>query len=1155
MQSQFFKVKAIFEYVSQHDDDLHFPIGQIINVTNEEDDEWYSGEFVDESGIKHQGIFPKNFVENYEPAAPQRPNRANISKKSTESIDSTSDGLDVTVKPENLSADPAQVTPLIQESPPSKSSPKNSVQGSSLVTQASKFHRSSPKRVPSYEKPIPPPVFEKPASNSFKDRVAAFNKASSSIPGPLKPGGLVPGDLSSFVKKPFIAPPPSKDAYIPLPRNHSTPSKMSRREVDQGLAKREIERQVKGEKFNPEPTDLKDLVNTDVKPTSLKERIALLQKQQIEQASRLVNAAHKKEKVKRPVKTNIEPTTQVEANDQKNPTLLENTDAKEFHKSSLLEDDKKIMSSSRKSIDDAPHFKVSTGNGNDMDLLGCTENIVENENKYKSHDLITNNENDSNINSSSQDFGSKNELSTGQNDDEDNGEDDEDDIDDEDEENDEISAEIKRKEELRARMAKMSGGMNMHGIFGPPGGLPTSSLIIPKMKSNNTSHAIEKKEDSSVSASQNESYTAIPLPGMAQRKHNDEQYDENRSPEPTLKSINSPLTIDEIDSSQKQIPSSHELSISDTTLKLKEIAIPPISKNIGPNDDLTTPQKPVADLEDELSPELQNSSPINLYVEKDQLEQKKDQQSLQKSIVNEESVVEDRVSSFTPVNLGQNKRASALPPPIPRGIISSQINSRDSQTQESGATSLSPTCDQQASSQVIPSQTTSEHSNEIIENEDDHENNITSSAHYIDIPKASSRELKDEDNLHLTSPILSSGSPHSTHSEKFRSHPPKPLQLASNKRLSIDMPRSAPPPPPSKIPSWENSNEDFESPGNFMPKKRAPSVPSITASTPDLEKIEDDIYSASPPRSSYTMPEHNPPPLPPRESVAPPRDSNDIPRSTTVSRRSVDLSRISLDPGYLAKDIDLAPMSYWWTQPSGIPPVLQGRQDILLESVESSSTFGVKDMVLKELYILFKDYSQTIVFAEFDPLNPADVKLEQKHEQPPRPHQDQLEQAHEQIGQSVFERVTARKETIVGDGKPQDLIKELLSPFKDALPPIGKRVYGALVYCNIANACTHQNDEIRPGDIITLRNAKFQGKHGALGAKYTMEVGKPHHVGVVSEWDGTKKKIRAWEQGRESKKVKLESFKLDDLKSGEVKVWRVMPRSWVGWQEKNEEQK
>jgi len=266
----------------------------------------------------------------------------------------------------------------------------------------------------------------------------------------------------------------------------------------------------------------------------------------------------------------------------------------------------------------------------------------------------------------------------------------------------------------------------------------------------------------------------------------------------------------------------------------------------------------------------------------------------------------------------------------------------------------------------------------------------------------------------------------------------------------------------------------------------------------------------------------------------------------------MELGRMSMDSGFVANDVDLAKDSFWWTQPRGAPPVFHGRKDILFEFEESTSKRGAKTIVAKDLFVLFQDYSQTIITAQFDAQNPADVKLEQRHEQPPsRLRQDQLEQAHEQFGRRIFETVTSKKETVVGDGTPQGLVQELLKPFADALLPVGTRAYGAVVYGNLANASTQQNDEIRPGDIITLRNTKFQGKHGPMHAKYTMEVGKPDHVGVVAEWDGTKKKVRAWEQGRESKKVKLESFKLDDLRSGEVKIWRVMPRSWVGWQGQN----
>jgi hypothetical protein len=66
------------------------------------------------------------------------------------------------------------------------------------------------------------------------------------------------------------------------------------------------------------------------------------------------------------------------------------------------------------------------------------------------------------------------------------------------------------------------------------------------------------------------------------------------------------------------------------------------------------------------------------------------------------------------------------------------------------------------------------------------------------------------------------------------------------------------------------------------------------------------------------------------------------------------------------------------------------------------------------------------------------------------------------------------------------------------------------------------------------------------------------HVGVVVEWDGTKKKVRVTEQGRErdsSKKekkgkggkIEVEGYRLEDLRSGEVRVWRVVGREFIGW--------
>jgi hypothetical protein len=246
----------------------------------------------------------------------------------------------------------------------------------------------------------------------------------------------------------------------------------------------------------------------------------------------------------------------------------------------------------------------------------------------------------------------------------------------------------------------------------------------------------------------------------------------------------------------------------------------------------------------------------------------------------------------------------------------------------------------------------------------------------------------------------------------------------------------------------------------------------------------------------------------------------------------------------MASDIDLGSSSHWWTQPKLLPPSLQNRKDILVNMVESQTGNTIE----KTISVLCLDYSQTTIIARFEASNVSDVQLNQQHSPPPpRQRPDQLESAYEQFGRQIAKAVESKQNTVVGNGTPQGLVEELLKPYKDALPPVASRAYGALVYANLANASTQSFDEIRPGDIVTFRNAKFQGKTGPMHAKYAVDVGKPDHVGVVVEWDGSKKKVRVWEQGREHKKLKPESFKMGDLRSGEVRVWRVMSRSWVGW--------
>lgn len=389
--------------------------------------------------------------------------------------------------------------------------------------------------------------------------------------------------------------------------------------------------------------------------------------------------------------------------------------------------------------------------------------------------------------------------------------------------------------------------------------------------------------------------------------------------------------------------------------------------------------------------------------------------------------------------------------------------------------------------------------------------------------------------------------------------PPPPSLPPRNHRQSSDMPRAPPPPPPpSKEPTYEYHDEKSDPSIHSSSKQEIPLDHgnfSVESPRTPVNDDPDGLYSVSPPRHSTI----SQPPLEDSSQYeqaslsapgrAPPRKSLEVQQTSKISRGSTDGQRTSLDQSYMANDIDLGQDSQWWAQPNLPPPALQNRRDIIYE-IEETSTIrrGGKQTVTKTVYILYMDYSQTKISAHFEPREPTSVNFEQQHDSPPtRLRQDQLESAHTKFGLRISEGVNSKRETVVGDGTPQALVEELISALPEALPPVGVRAYGALVYANLANATVQQFDEIRSGDIITFRNAKFQGHKGPMKSKYAIEVGKPDHIGIVVDWDGTKKKVRAWEQGRESKKVRIESFKLSDMRSGEVKVWRVMARNWVGW--------
>jgi myosin tail region-interacting protein MTI1 len=372
-----------------------------------------------------------------------------------------------------------------------------------------------------------------------------------------------------------------------------------------------------------------------------------------------------------------------------------------------------------------------------------------------------------------------------------------------------------------------------------------------------------------------------------------------------------------------------------------------------------------------------------------------------------------------------------------------------------------------------------------------------------------------------------------------------------------------PPPPPPFLPPKSpltfsaamTSTPIPSAPRNFEPGPSIPEyLPPLPPAPPFLPPIEPMSVTPAPSidrqfpthlkrEDSYSLPPEPSSPASLHRRTRPDRMSSE----SSQGRSSLDQNR--RDGGYIAlKEEDIHGGREWWRDPASPPPIFKNRPDLVYEVEDSSSTKrGGRTTSTREVYILFSDYSQTIVTVQFDRDDPSQATLKQRHLPPPAsPSKAELESRYEQVGLQIVALTQSKLGVSVGDGTSMALIREIFSKLDNCLPSAGGRAHGALVYSNLGNSSTKQFDEIRPGDIVAFRNAVFQA-HGGLRGKVTTEVGKPDHTAVVQEWNGSKKKLKVLEQGRESRKVGNNSYKIGDLKSGEVHVFRPMSRSWVDW--------
>ncbi|KAJ3835415.1 hypothetical protein F5878DRAFT_628000 [Lentinula raphanica] len=142
-----------------------------------------------------------------------------------------------------------------------------------------------------------------------------------------------------------------------------------------------------------------------------------------------------------------------------------------------------------------------------------------------------------------------------------------------------------------------------------------------------------------------------------------------------------------------------------------------------------------------------------------------------------------------------------------------------------------------------------------------------------------------------------------------------------------------------------------------------------------------------------------------------------------------------------------------------------------------------------------------------------------------------------EVATTLFEK---SKKALIGDGTYSGFIDATLKEVPNAAPISGQD-YGYLIYMQSGASVQKRASDILPGDVVWMHDAKFKGHKGIQ--TYSQTVGSTEPLlGVVGEFESKKFKIRVFQANQHvgQQTVESVSYRLEDLKSGLVKIFRVL---------------
>lgn len=1108
-----FKVKAIFEYKSDYEDDLSFPVGQLITVTEVEDEEWYSGTYDGKSGM-----FPKNFVE----------------------VDNSDLG---DTKPESGSTGGSG--PLEAKGANAKEQP---LDDSAAVQDEGVASSGNTMKSPDTKK------------ESIQQEASTKSPPKPSMPG-VFPNQKINDPYS--IKKQFLA--SGKSSYVPpvKPRDdyniigHARHDVVNEDEIVKGTTAS------KGEDEAPEEEEPK---------VSLKERIALLQKRQQEEAEREAAAVKKKEERKQKAAEEKERMKQKKEAEALAPIHIPET--QEQHET-IPKDRRRSIDSvatgdRRKSVDSIPGKRKSidsmaTG-GSYAERHHDSEYILDVDDRD-----ITAPIHESNMGDDSEE-GLKTEVPRGE------------DADEEDEAEEESDDEELRRKKLVERMAKISGGRNMFGMmgmaapFGQPAAAPSKKTKEPAHDGKTGSHEMPRTN----AENDHPLPQAIPImpfanPESLPKNLNkesainrpksvgsyDEEFDDaidkpHPVSKPSIPDSSSMLEEDDFTESDSKFPEIGQAQIHPETVN----ALPPLvsAPNVsGTDDTFETDRKNFLPEEDiKLSKSTLEAEPTGYEADEDLSDKPK---------VQSDEIASVRRSHSGKLDDAPSNPKSAPPPPIPTSTpleradpVPPMPSSRPSQTFEE------------------PPQVPSSHPSE------------------VSIPPPSGHPSGRP----APPPIPTTGVERST-------APPVPSSPQRTAPPPIpSSPQRAPPPPISStggIPL--PGSKDISSGGHSIPENDednevSPADEQFNVDDYNYDDEENEfsfnqknlVRSSTmpdiPPPIPNAHPSFNPPPIPSVDtSRAPHRASTDIGDAPVVSPAPLTKTPTSssLGPSHQRHSSDLTNTgglnrsrsakshqeqtqaeaacseleyeigningnSNWWLK-GNLPESLESKiGSELTYEIDSNSITKRGNRVInyRDYYILFNDLSQLVFELEYESEDPrSTIKLINHFTKPiPIIRKDLLDKSYGEFGN----KITSITSSLVGTRLNESIVRKVFSSLikhdANVLSPIGNKTYGVTIYRNNSNHNIARIEEIRPGDILCIKQGKFSVHKGLTGNK-SITVGEGEvFSAIVTDYDPKKDKFKVIELDNAGH-IKKETYKMSEMKSGRVRVFRVVGRNYIEW--------